>query len=170
MTTVEGLLFLLEIDLAAPWASHVGMGDSSMAGYALLETTASYQDAKEAAKWRERWRFRKIPVLSTEPLLGPEFIEWAGGLSVLGGNNEDKDVSSPSPVSHGAIGPSTSYGKWLVEQVDTHPASQRRRKRAPQFVRMSQSREVELESYVPPVEQCWDKAGRYKVVLKGKWH
>ena len=170
MTTVEGLLFLLEVDLAAPWASHVGMGDSSSTGYALLETTATYEEVKEAAKWRERWRFRKIPVLSAEPLLEPSFIEWAGGLSALGGNDEDKDLSSLRVSSHGADGPSTSYGKRIVEQIDTHSASQRHRKRAQQFDRASQFREVELQSYVPPIDQRWDKAGRYKVVLKGKWH
>ncbi|CAK0856608.1 unnamed protein product [Prorocentrum cordatum] len=56
------LFFLMEADLGATFSNEVYCGDSSTRGYALHVTKAEPGELREAWRWRERWRYRDIPV------------------------------------------------------------------------------------------------------------
>ena len=73
-----GLLFLAEVDLAAPYCRDVGCGDSSGFGHALLRRQATDQELREAMRHRERWRFLAVPVEDASLALGPEELAFSG--------------------------------------------------------------------------------------------
>eukprot|EP00972_Heterocapsa_arctica_P075378 11119492-Heterocapsa_arctica.AAC.1 len=49
--------------------------DSSAAGYALHESTATIDEVLEAIEWRERWRF--VPVHEPTPDRRPDVLHGA---------------------------------------------------------------------------------------------
>lgn len=60
MRTVMGVIFLLEIDLGAQFSQDVYCGDSSGEGFAVHVTKAEPGGLREAWRWREKWRYRRV--------------------------------------------------------------------------------------------------------------
>eukprot|EP00435_Cladocopium_sp_Y103_P074179 s45_g47.t1 len=55
-----GLIFQVEIDLAAPYNSVMYCGDSSTYGYCFQSSPASLEELRSLCKFHERWRFVEV--------------------------------------------------------------------------------------------------------------
>eukprot|EP00959_Pyramimonas_sp_CCMP1952_P265575 5552862-Pyramimonas_sp.AAC.1 len=53
MRLVVGLVWLAEVDLAAPYVPHVYASDSADNGYGLMYTRASDEEMQSAFRWKE---------------------------------------------------------------------------------------------------------------------
>eukprot|EP00973_Karenia_brevis_P067103 9331851-Karenia_brevis.AAC.1 len=119
--------------------------------------------------WKERWRSRKVLLDDVDvPTAG--FYDWSAGLSTQSSLASDWwiDPKARSGTKVG-LGPETSYGRWLVEEVDVRQKTRSLRRRTEQDERRHNMCEVELQSYVPPVESVWTDSKEYKTVLQGRW-
>ncbi|CAK0875312.1 unnamed protein product, partial [Prorocentrum cordatum] len=59
MRIVVGLVWLAEVDLAAPYVPHVYASDSADHGYGLMYKRASLGDLRSAFRWKEKWSFKQ---------------------------------------------------------------------------------------------------------------
>ena len=91
-----------------------------MFGYYALKvlcTTATFEELKEATRFRERWRFRTREISHTLPVRHADEVTHLGSLSPLGGNEPEQQDNSCPVVSFGRTADleevSTRYGAWL---------------------------------------------------------
>ena len=63
--------------------------DATLSRYCVQCTTASFEELKEATRFRERWRFRTPEVSRTLPVRHVDEIARLGTLSLLGGHSRD---------------------------------------------------------------------------------
>lgn len=148
---VKGLCFLGGLDWASEFSRDVYLGDSSTFGYALMVTTATKNEVKEAMKCRERWRF----------------IEAEGG-------NDPDGVPDASFVKgytpDCAIGPRTSFGRALQQQQEERHFFRRRAR--PGKVRndfLKGPQYVEVPSRCRPLRKEWFEAPRYQLLVARRW-
>lgn len=90
---VVGLLFLVEVQLAASYADVVYCGDSSANGFAFDWTRLTAEEQRPLFRFRERWRFVEV-----EADFGHTF-----------GGHSSWDASLEVP--------NISYTRWLAQRV-----------------------------------------------------
>ncbi|CAE7187344.1 unnamed protein product [Symbiodinium necroappetens] len=153
---VLGLIFLVEVDMSAPLCTEVHVGDSSDRGYALMSTTSSHKEVREALRHHERWRFKH----STEPLPSPLFdCAETGPLGYIG--------QSPSS----GLGKTTQFGKELAAALDSSlrdPLFKRRRMKL-----LGPSTDLEKTVIegpaIPTLAGSWDDPHRWTLVTAKPW-
>ena len=57
MRIFSGLIFLAEVDLAAPTLNQLYCVDSSLDGFCVMVSGTTEDETRDLFKWRERWRF-----------------------------------------------------------------------------------------------------------------
>ena len=156
--------------VCSPSASWVGR--SPMLCFARMpcskDTTASFEELKEATRFRERWRFRVREISQTLPVRHADEIARLGALSPLGGHSRDGVEEPESSQPTKGFGRSanfeevmTAYGSWPDRQgVRTNRTS----------VRASSPKAVEVEECVGVIRRLpatWNNPSRWHTVIKG---
>ena len=101
MRIFAGLIFLAEIDLAAPALDQLYCVDSSLEGYCVMVSKTCEDEVREQFKWRERWRF------VDEEL---DFREVARRTA------EEQSATGPGWSADLSVA-DTAYSRWLFEQA-----------------------------------------------------
>lgn len=144
MRTVMGVLFLLEVNLGAEFSQDVYSRDSSGLGFAVHVTKGAPGELREAWRWREKWRYRRVfevPELPLEIDLNNLYVE--GG--------------------HPRAGLSSATAVWrrLLEEGSSRAVLRGGRK--------DEGEEVLVAGSVPPLETRWTPRSRYRLVARGQW-
>lgn len=144
MRAVMGVLFLLEIDLGARYGEEVFCGDSSSEGFAVHVTKASPEELREAWRWREKWRYRRVFAVPELPsVVDPESVY------VLGGH------------PRAGLGSATGFGRALLRRSRFSVATN--------LKRLDEGEEVLVPGSVPPLDTRWTARSRYRLVARGRW-
>eukprot|EP00973_Karenia_brevis_P061112 8498811-Karenia_brevis.AAC.1 len=102
-----------------------------------MRTAGSQEEFYDIFKWREKWRFHQFEPDEPNPALSSEFIEWAGGLSPLGGSSEQLEPGTDFPVFGAA---SCSYKETKIGSESTATDS---------FVQSLSKQRPQMETGVP---------------------
>lgn len=143
LATIRGLLIVASVlDLAAPYLEGAMCGDSSMKGYSLSYSAASLEEVQNAARLRERWRF-KVVQRDADDIIdeGGRVSEQHAGVGI-------------------AVEAATAAG-WGVGDDDrrcSRPLARRGRKT--ELVQACDIQEL------PP---SWSAPGRWRRVVRGAW-
>eukprot|EP00438_Fugacium_kawagutii_P019574 Skav228158 [mRNA] locus=scaffold439:19428:23715:+ [translate_table: standard] len=149
MRIVLGLIFLNEANLEAPYHPTVYLGDSSTYGFSLMETTASQHEIKTAMKCHERWRFIEAPA------------EVPDGESI-------HRYTSPAGQAPGVgLASATAYGESI--RVSSHTHKKKKKVKLKGDVRTSKTITVEVPTLCEPLQDCWHKPGRYRLLVARPW-
>ena len=168
MKVCMGLFMILEAQLGAPFCRDVGCGDSSGYGYALLTKKATDDEIREAWKWHERWRYRRVPRLDAPPLWTSSTTSDLAGMSVdapadsLVHPRLANDEVTGGIVKAG-LGSSTAFGQWLADRGGPQRAPFQR------TLRHERLEEVELENAIPPLEAAWANPKDFTMLVAGRW-
>ncbi|CAK0814975.1 unnamed protein product [Prorocentrum cordatum] len=138
------LLFLMEVDLGANYSDQVYCGDSSSRGYALHVTKGEPEEIREAWRWRERWRYRDVPLLEGQVSEGLNYVR--------------------GDAPRTAAGPQTAFGQDLRSRAEARP-----RPAAPAAPAKGARVRVALDSGIPAVADGWTKRRRYHLVAADRW-
>ena len=97
--------------------------DATLRRYCVQCTTASFEEFKEATRFRERWRFRVREISQTLPIRHADEVARFGALSPLGGYSREDPEEQESSYPTEGFGRSanfeevmTAYGSWLDRQ------------------------------------------------------
>eukprot|EP00438_Fugacium_kawagutii_P027761 Skav215994 [mRNA] locus=scaffold4693:140018:158914:+ [translate_table: standard] len=144
---VVGLIFQVEVDLAAPYCPDVFCGDSSSYGYCFQRTAAPPSEQRSLVKFHERWRF-----LEVEHGIGK-------GLGSHHSWSADFEV------------PNIAYVRWLHERCDL-PAPGSGELEPGSVGRTLDARptsEVSLVGMVPKLPDTLLDPKRWQTIVKRKW-
>ena len=163
------LFFLGEHSMRCEFCPDVYCTDSSGFAWAMLSTKPARADIMEAARHRERWRFKQVEVFDVEPHLNPEFSEFISGRQTVDG--KPFDANEPAYVDVAvrgfkpcAVGPKTKFGAWAEQKSKQVPKS-----RSTIKPRRADTVEVEMPMVVPPLAPLWSERKRWKAVLAQRW-
>jgi len=94
------LVFVAEVRLGAPWSPVALCSDASELGYALKVRKVTGQQCREAARFRERWRFVTVEHDAGQQqqqawdrgaaVLAPNFGRWSDGQAAAGGASDPR--------------------------------------------------------------------------------
>ena len=146
LKVVQGLLFLAEVDMAAPRSEIAFCGDSSKKSYALSATRSDPTAVISADQHLERWRFVDVEE-EPPPPQGTPLRGWAPAVN-------------PAP---------TQFESWLEEQAA--PAVEERRQAAParRAGRKERRAQREVTGRVPRLEERWAGEEAWTMLVKGGW-
>ncbi|CAE7263778.1 unnamed protein product [Symbiodinium sp. CCMP2592] len=137
---VMGLIFLVEVDMAAPRVSTVHVGDASMYGFFLMKTEATREEIDRELRVREHWRFipgrlvHKVPAVQDGPI------------------RQD------------------FYGRQLREDLDLVAGRPLERRRKQLFGPAKIAEPTLLEANLhPPVHDCWHDSRRWGLIQAAPW-
>ncbi|CAK0875914.1 unnamed protein product [Prorocentrum cordatum] len=120
MRIVVGLVWLAEVDLAAPYVPHVYASDSADHGYGLMYKRASLGDLRSAFRWKEKWSFKQHLRGPRVGLVPPTDVADMGGYGDVIDRSLDYEIEprcqSSSPCSGTA--PATAFGQWLQRRAE----------------------------------------------------
>jgi hypothetical protein len=95
---IQGLLFLCEVNNAAPWTNQVFCSDSSKLGFCLASAVWSDAELISAGRYLERWRFSVTEIMPPPGLGDPRPQRgWSAALQHVGLPNEEEDFESLAP-------------------------------------------------------------------------
>ena len=153
---VMGLIFLVEVDMAAPRVGTVHVGDASMHGFSLMKTEASREEIDRELRVRERWRF--IP----GRLLGKATVH-----GIPDGPIRQDFVGHSGEVS---LGMGTVYGKQLREDLDLVAGRPLEHKRKQLFGAAKTAEPTIMEADLhPPVHDSWHNPQRWDLIQAAPW-
>ena len=139
-------------------------------GTASQCTTTSFEELKEATRFRERWRFRTREVSRTLPVRYVDEVARLGTLSPLGGHSRDGPEEQDGSRSVAGFGRaadfeevSTRYGVWLDSQgLRTRRTS----------MRASSPKAIEVEECVGAIRRlpaAWGNPSRWHTIIEGNF-
>ncbi|CAK0888070.1 unnamed protein product, partial [Prorocentrum cordatum] len=179
MRIVVGLVWLAEVDLAAPYVPHVYASDSADHGYGLMYKRASLGDLRSAFRWKEKWSFRQHLRGPRVGLVPPTDVADMGGYGDVIDRSLDYEIEprcqSSSPCSGTA--PATAFGQWLQRRAEegspSAGAHQPRRRRRECHASW---REGDLEvlppqtgPLAPPLPAAWCEPEGFRLVAAKRW-
>ncbi|CAE8627459.1 unnamed protein product, partial [Polarella glacialis] len=151
---IMGLVFIAEVNLAAPHSEEMGCGDASGQGYAFMTSRVSLEESRELHRHNERWRFVEVEVDRGGP-----------GALQPGGWTADFEIA-PS-----------AYGNWMLQSaglpaegsgvLEQGPLSRKEK------VRLKSRRiikEFELVGSVPRLSEAVCDEKRWKTIREGRWY
>ena len=144
---VIGLIFQVEIDLAAPYSPVAFCGDSSSYGYCFQMTEVEKAEQRDLFRFHERWRFIEI--------------EEGVGLGLGSHHSWSADLQVPQ----------TAYVKWLCERLGIPvPGSEKiEQGSASQAVGSRRFTEVDLVGMVPKLPDSLLDGRRWQTLVKRRW-
>ena len=190
MHTMANLVLLCEVDLGAEFAREAYVGDSSDLGYALLYTTASHAECRNATQWKEKWRFHDVeavqpanPVRSSDVAvfaspsepeisrpLDDSFVTAESDILEEGVAVQERKCSakplrqSARPSLPGAsFGVRTKYAEWLRDAAPSRHTVLR------EVCSVKRPTVVEISTAIPEISYDWDPPRRWKTVVEGRW-
>ena len=170
LRTLAGLVWLSECELGRSYCHVVFCPDAALRKNCVQCTTASFEELKEATRFRERWRFRTREVSRTLPVRCVAEVAGLGTLSPLGGHS--RDSPEEQDVSHSVAGfgraadfekVSTQYSVWLDSQV-------LRTRRT--YMRASSPKALEVEEGVVAIRRlpaAWGNPSRWHTIIEGNF-
>ena len=142
---VVGLLFLVEVQLAASYLDVVYCGDSSTNGFAFHWTRSTAEEQRPLFRFRERWRFVEVEA---------DFGHTCGGHSSW---NASLEV------------PNISYTRWLAQRVGLPlPGSGELEKGCSCFDN-KQQRAFEIFDLVPRLPEYLLQPDRWNLIAQKRW-
>jgi hypothetical protein len=149
-----GLIFVAEVNLAAPHSEEMGCGDASGRGYAFMTSRVSLEESRELHRHNERWRFIEVEVDRGGPgALQPE--GWTADFEV-----------APS-----------AYGNWMLQQAGLPAEGSGVLEQGPlnrkEKVRLKSRRiikEFELVGSVPRLPEAVCEETRWRTIKEGRWN
>ena len=177
----RGLIFTVEFVMDAPCLEEVMVGDSATHGMALLSGFAPRPAVLAELRWRERWRFRDVELLSARPALSVGAIEWLGGLSPSSPGDDTAaesyaDTTFLGQEAGAGLGAQTTFGKWLLSSAE---AGRRRigcecqsggqsSYLRPPLTSPIPTTTIELSGSIPRISASWARM-RWRTLVKRPW-
>ncbi|CAK0791995.1 unnamed protein product, partial [Prorocentrum cordatum] len=179
MRLVVGLVWLAEVDLAAPYVPRVYASDSADNGHGLMYKRASDEEMQSAFRWKERWSFK-------QHLRGPRVgLTSAADVAEMGGYREvdeaqlDYEVEPRCRSAEPSAGsdPATAFGQWLQSRGGEGSASAGSHRPRPRRLRRRPvdpgGPDAECLSQAgplaPPLPASWFDPEGFKLVAARRW-
>ncbi|CAK0855523.1 unnamed protein product [Prorocentrum cordatum] len=179
MRLVAGLVWLAEVDLAAPYAPRVYASDSTDNGYGLMYKRASVEEMQSAFRWKEKWSFR-------QHLRGPRVgLTSAADVAEMGGYKEADEAQLDHEVEprcrsaepNAGSAPAAAFGQWLQSKAEEGSASDRPHRPRPRRLRRRpadpQDPDAERLGQVgpsaPPLPASWFDSEGFELVAARRW-
>ena len=142
---VLGLLFLVEVPLAAPYSDVVYCGDSSTHGYAFHWTPSHAAEQRPLFRFHERWRFVEVESDFGRDLRGHS--SWDAGLCV----------------------PDLAYTRWLAERCGLPKPDGVVLVEGTKEVKSRSKECLDLVGLVPKLPASLVQSARWRTVIQRKW-
>ncbi|CAK0817446.1 unnamed protein product, partial [Prorocentrum cordatum] len=179
MSLVAGLVWLAEVDLAAPYVPHVYASDSADNGHGLMYKRASDEEMQSAFRWKEKWSFK-------QHLRGPRVgLTSAADVAEMGGYREvdeaqlDYEVEPRCRSAEPSAGsaPATAFGQWLQSRAEggsasagSHRPRHRRLRRRPVDPGDPDAEcLIQAGPLAPPLPASWFDPEGFKLVAARRW-
>ena len=189
MRIVVGLVWLSEVDLAAPYVPHVYASDSADLGYGLMYKKASVDELRTAYRWKEKWSFRQHLRGPRVGLVPPSDVADMGGYGLVGLDAEPRTAGStesqrgddieprcPASSPYSGAGPATAFGQWMQAKAEDGSPSDCRQRPRPRRVRHAGLRHAEDEDALPqvgplapPLPASWFDSEGFRLVASKRW-
>ncbi|CAK0855124.1 unnamed protein product, partial [Prorocentrum cordatum] len=124
---VVGLVWLTEIDLAAPYAPRVHASDSSDLGHGLMYKRARAEELRADFRWKEKVSFGQHLRGPRVGLVSPSDVADMGGYGATDLRCEPQDAGAsggeaglrwPASSPYSGAGPATALGQWMQAKVE----------------------------------------------------
>ncbi|CAK0894775.1 unnamed protein product [Prorocentrum cordatum] len=179
MRLVAGLVWLAEVDLAAPYVPHVYASDSADNGYGLMYKKATVEEMQSAFRWKERWSFR-------QHLRGPRVgLTSAADVAEMGGYREADETQLDHEVEprcrsaepNAGSAPATAFGQWLQSKAEEGSALDGPHRPRPRRLRRRPADPDDLDAeclgqvgpLAPPLPASWFDSEGFKLVAARRW-
>ncbi|CAK0806629.1 unnamed protein product, partial [Prorocentrum cordatum] len=174
MRLVTGLVWLAEVDLAAPYVPHVYASDSADNGYGLMCKKATVEEMQSAFRWKEKWSFR-------QHLRGPRVgLTSAADIAEMGGYKEVDETQLDHEVGprcrsaepNAASAPAAAFGQWLQSKAEEGSALDRPHRPRPRRLRRRPADPDDPDAeclgqvgpLAPPLPASWFDSEGFKLV------
>ncbi|CAK0833363.1 unnamed protein product, partial [Prorocentrum cordatum] len=179
MRLVAGLVWLAEVDLAAPYVPHVYAGDSADNGYGLMYKKATVEEMQSAFRWKEKWSFR-------QHLRGPRVgLTSAADVAEMGGYREADETQLDHEVGprcrsaepNAGSAPATAFGQWLQSMAEEGSALDGPHRPRPRRLRRRPADPDDPDAeclgqvgpLAPPLPASWFDSEGFKLVAARRW-
>ncbi|CAK0890753.1 unnamed protein product [Prorocentrum cordatum] len=179
MRLVAGLVWLAEVDLAAPCVPRVYASDSADNGHGLMYKKATVEKMQSAFRWKEKWSFR-------QHLRGPRVgLTSAADVAEMGGYREadetqlDHEVEPRCRSSEPNAGsaPAAAFGQWLQSKAEEGSALDGPRRPRPRRLRRRPADPDDPDAeclgqvgpLAPPLPASWFDSEGFELVAARRW-
>ncbi|CAK0797517.1 unnamed protein product [Prorocentrum cordatum] len=179
MRLVAGLVWLAEVDLAAPYVPRVYASDSADNGYGLMYKKASVEEMQSAFRWKEKWSFR-------QRLRGPRVgLTSAADVAEMGGYKEADEAQLDHEVEprfrsaepNAGSAPAAAFGQWLQSKAEEGSALDRPHRPRPRRLRRRPADPDDPDAeclgqvgpLAPPLPASWFDSEGFEQVAARRW-
>ncbi|CAK0809711.1 unnamed protein product, partial [Prorocentrum cordatum] len=179
MRLVAGLVWLAEVDLAAPHVPRVYASDSADNGYGLMYKKATVEEMQSAFRWKEKWNFR-------QHLRGPRVgLTSAADVAEMGVYREADETQPDHEVEprcrsaepNAGSAPATAFGQWLQSKAEEGSALDGPRRPRPRRLRRRPADPDDPDAeclgqvgpLAPPLPASWFDSEGFELVAARRW-